>query len=116
MRTFVQMPKRNPTSTFQHQHSVLKMVSESKQQRVEKMGVLLLHLSRDSRFVAVDRKKRLRKVSYGYFACDRREFQFNVLPRYGEAVHGLLLNPFLPHTVYHNVIEAFEDRRSDLHR
>lgn len=39
-----------------------------------------------------------------------------VLPCDGEAVYGLLLNPFLPHVVYYNIIKAFKNRRSDLHR
>ena len=39
-----------------------------------------------------------------------------VLPRDGEVVYGLLLNPFLPHVVYYNIIKAFENRSSDLHR
>lgn len=56
------------------------------------------------------------KVSYGYCSCSRKEFQLNVPPCDGEAVHRRLLNPFMPHVVYYDVIKAFKNRCGDLYR
>ena len=106
-RTAVRMPIRSSTSTFWVSLPTMRM-------RMTSNHEIMLREPRTKNWrgehpdSVTCLKEALQMLPYQDCSSGRIKFQFDVLPGDRKVIHRLLLNPFLPHAVYHDIIKVFE--------